>query len=87
MDQLSFVTKWNTFNEEKKNNKYSKFMSHEVNLFLYFKDKEYFGKTVRPFIVNKMEKTFMDHWLIGDYEAVRKYSDIKYFDKLNALEK
>ena len=29
----------------------------------------------------------MDHWLIGDYEVVGKYSDIKYFDKLNALEK
>ena len=31
MDQLFFMTKWNTFSEEKKNNKYSKFMSHKVN--------------------------------------------------------
>ena len=87
ISDLDFITKWNSYEKEKKNNKYSKFMSHEMNLFLYFKDKEYFNNVVLPFIANKMEKTFIDNWLIGDYDKLYKYTDIKYFDKLNALEK
>ena len=87
ISDLDFITKWNSYEKEKKNNKYSKFMSHEMNLFLYFKDKEYFKEVVLPFIANKMEKTFIDNWLIGDYDKLYKYTDIKYFDKLNALEK
>jgi len=38
VNDLSFLLKWNTLDEEEKNKKYSKFCCHEVNLFIYFKD-------------------------------------------------
>ena len=43
---LEFLIKWNTFSDEEKNKKYSNFCSHEVNLFIYFKDHTYFKSVV-----------------------------------------
>ena len=84
---LEFILKWNTFEMEEKNKKYSKFCCHEVNIFLYFKDPEYFNSVVKPFISNKMEKSFIDFWLLGDYAEIEHYKKIEFFDDLNSLEK
>ena len=86
-DDLSFLVKWNTFTHDEKNKKYSQYVCHEVNLFLFFKDPEYFKTVVRPFISNKMEKSFIDLWLVGDRDAVVKYKNIELLDRLNTLEK
>mmetsp|Transcript_40223 Transcript_40223/g.46145 ORF Transcript_40223/g.46145 Transcript_40223/m.46145 type:complete len:117 (-) Transcript_40223:34-384(-) len=33
-----------------------------------------------------MEKSFVDHWLLGDYDQILHYQTIGNFDKLNTLE-
>jgi len=71
---LEFLIKWNTFSDEEKNKKYSNFCSHEVNLFIYFKDPQYFKAVVRPFLENKMEKSFIDFWLLSDYEKIKHFA-------------
>ena len=86
-EDLEFLLKWHTFEEEEKNKKYSKFCCHEVNLFLFFKDREYFDAVVRPFLVNKMEKEFVDHWLLGNFAELTRYGNVENLDNLNALEK
>ena len=87
LDQtLFFLLKWNKLTGEQKNKKYNDYQCHEINLFLYFKDYEYFNKVARPFIASKMEKTFIDYWLLGEDDAILHYQDIGNFDKLNALE-
>ena len=87
LDQtLFFLLKWNKLTDEQKNKKYNDYQCHEMNLFLYFKDYEYFNKVAKPFIASKMEKTFIDHWLLGEDDAILHYQDIGNFDKLNALE-
>ena len=86
-NELDFLANWHTISAEEKHKKYSRFMSHEVNLFIYFKDPDYFKEVVRPFIANKMEKTFVDHWLLGNEEEVLKYKSLEYIDRLNTLEK
>jgi hypothetical protein len=83
---LFFLLKWGSLGEEQKNKKYTEFQCHEMNLFLYFKDNKYFVKVAKPFISSKMEKTFMDYWLLGDFEKILHYQEICHFDKLNALE-
>lgn len=83
---LFFLLKWNTFDEEEKHKKYNRYMCHEVNLFLYFKDREYFEKVVKPFIQNKMEKTFIDNYLLGNEEVCLEYSKIEHFTTLNSFE-
>ena len=42
LNDLSFLLKWNTMDFEEKNKNFSKQCCHEVNLFIYIKDPEYF---------------------------------------------
>jgi hypothetical protein len=62
-------------------------MCHELNLFIYFKDPRYFTSVVRPFIRNKMEKEFVDFWLLEDMEKLEDYTNVDLFHSLNCLEK
>jgi hypothetical protein len=64
-EHINNLLKWAEKDMEEKHKFYTKFFSHEMNLFLYFKDPEYFEKIARPFLVNKMEKTFVDFWLLN----------------------
>ena len=83
---LECLLKWNTFDEEEKNKQYSKYCSHETNMFIKFKDPDYFVKVVRPFLLQKMEKDFMDHWLLDNAHEIEKYKRVEMFDQLNAME-
>ncbi len=61
--------------------------SHELNLFLYKKDPTFFKAVVLPFLHNKMEKTFIDHYLLQNDAELRQYLDrTSLHDKLNFLE-
>ena len=42
----SFLKSWNTFKYEEKNKKYDEHASHELNIFLYFHDRDYFNNFV-----------------------------------------
>lgn len=56
---------WHTFDQTKKALQYSKYSCHELNFFLYRRDKPFFDSVVKNFIHNKMEKTFVDWYLLG----------------------
>lgn len=64
--EFNFVTRWPSLSNEEKRTLYSKFASHELNFFLLKKDPEFFEVVVRPFVQNKLHKTFLDHWLLND---------------------
>jgi len=82
------ITHWNVFAEEEKNKIVSRFGSHEVYLFICKKDKEYFDKVVKPFIENKMQKTFMDYYLLADMDKMTTYANNPLkLHNLNVLEK
>jgi len=61
------MLKWPSQSSEEKAKKYSEYCSHEFNVFLKLKDPTFFENAVRPFLTNKMEKTFVDYWLL-DYD-------------------
>lgn len=79
--------KWKQMTEEQKNNNYSAKTSHELNLFLYFKDRDYFNKVVRPFIACKLEKTFIDYYLLDMIDFIIEFSYLPKLTHLNAMEK
>ena len=82
----SFLKNWNTLTYEEKNKKYDEHASHELNIFLYFHDKDYFNNFLQPFIVNKLEKTFVDYFLIKNEKKLEEFSRVENMSKLNALE-
>ena len=85
--ELSFLLKWPTLDEETKLKQYSKYQCHELNIFLFFKDKDFYQKVIEPFLRNKMAKDFVDIWLLGNIKAVEEYKEISKFSLLNAFEK
>ncbi len=83
--ELAFVTDWPALEEEEKRERLSACASHELHLFLYHKDPAFFEAVVRPFLANKREKTFVDHWLLGD--DLSAYLEPWPFHQLNVAER
>ena len=74
--KFDWVVNWAFFDKEKKLKLYDEFACHEVNLFLRFRDKKFFEEVVAPFISNKIEKTFIDHFLLNNNEKMKEFSTI-----------
>ena len=74
-DKFKFILNLNDekFNEEDFLNKYNEVCGHEVNIFLYFKYPKLFNKYVKNIIKYKFEKTFIDYFLLDDYETLLQY--------------
>lgn len=61
---------------------------HELNLFVYQRDRSFFEQAVRPFLRNKCEKSVVDLVLLGDREQLRPLvMSVSLFTRLNVLEK
>ncbi|OUM70182.1 hypothetical protein PIROE2DRAFT_68451 [Piromyces sp. E2] len=79
------LTKWNSFTFKEKSQKYSSHICNELNLFIYFKDREFFNQVIMPFIKSKLIKCFIDKWLL--HEDLMEYiEDSNKFNKLNDFE-
>ena len=86
LDEWDFIGKWNTLTPEDQIKKYDKYISHEFNLFTYFKDREFFNAVVKPHITNKSTKQFIDYFLLEETEKLRSYFSPAKLESLNFLE-
>jgi hypothetical protein len=85
LKKFAFVAEWNKLEKERKQELYSEFACHELNLFLYFKDSEFFNKVVKAFVANKRDKRFIDYWLLGS--DLSRYCTGLPYSHLNAAER
>ncbi len=83
--EFGFVTKWPTFDEAKKRELYSKHACHELHFFLAENDPAFFDAVVKPYLANKKEKTFLDHYLLGD--PLERFLAPWEFGRLNIVER
>jgi hypothetical protein len=73
LTEFGFVLTWPKLKIEEKRALYSKYACHELNFFLSKKDPAFFAEVVKPYLANKKDKTFLDHWLVGsDLSAYMK---------------
>lgn len=85
---------WPTLDWKTKMVKFSKHACHELNFFLFKRDKPFFNEIVKPFIRNKMEKTFVDWYLLAIEctpnqftERILSYIDgFSFYEELNGFE-
>jgi hypothetical protein len=66
--------------------KFDEFVCDEMNIFLYFKDRAFFETYVKNYIRNKIEKTFVDFFLLEDEASLVEFSLPQNLLKLNAME-
>lgn len=72
-DFIDNMLKWPTLKNEQKAKTYSEYCSHEFNVFLKLKDPVFFENAVKPFLANKIEKTFVDYWLLGYHGTMKEF--------------
>jgi hypothetical protein len=84
-EKFRVLTDWDELTEKEKGQAYDELASHEMHLFLYFKDRPFFERLVRPYLANKLDKQIVDQWLLG--EDISEFGVAWRFERLNALEK
>ncbi len=83
--KFSFVLRWPGLTAKEKREFYERHACHELHFFVHEKDPKFFRDVVRPHLANKMHKTFMDHWLLGN--DLTGYVEPWQFGRLNILER
>jgi len=84
-DKFECLTRWPTLKDEEKERHYSDLACHELNLFLLAHDRAFFDRVVRPYLANKMQKQFMDDYVLG--VDLSKYVHPWKLAQLNAVER
>ena len=83
--KFGWLLQWPKLGDEERRAKYSEFACHELNFFLWRADTAFFEKTVRPYLANKKDKTFMDDFLLGNDLA--RYQEPWTYARLNVVER
>eukprot|EP00730_Choanoeca_flexa_P005743 TRINITY_DN12010_c0_g2_i3.p1 TRINITY_DN12010_c0_g2~~TRINITY_DN12010_c0_g2_i3.p1 ORF type:complete len:1507 (+),score=445.65 TRINITY_DN12010_c0_g2_i3:292-4521(+) len=83
--KFRFLTEWHSLSDADKSAKYSQYQCHEVNVFVYMKDPEFFANVVRPLLACRLDKDVIDCVLLG--LDVSRFLEPMRFKKLNAFEK
>ena len=83
--KFRFLNDWPTLSDADKRAKYSEFACHELHFFLYKKDRQFFDTVVRPYLIHKKDKTFMDDWLLQ--RPLNTYLSPWRYQQLNLVER
>ncbi|CEG71069.1 hypothetical protein RMATCC62417_06860 [Rhizopus microsporus] len=83
---FGFLSKWPTHSFKEKSKFYSDHVCHEFNVWLKRKDVNFFNKVVMPSIKSKVEKSFIDLYLL-EYDLSMYSQNMYLFSKLNTAEK
>ena len=84
-DKFECLSRWPSIKDEEKEKHYSDLACHELDLFLLVHDLPFFDRVVRPYLANKMQKQFMDDYVLGS--DLSKYTQPWRLAQLNAVER
>jgi hypothetical protein len=85
LEEFRFLTRWARLSDQEKDDLYSKHACHELHFFLARKDPAFFERVIKPYLANKLDKTFFDDYLLGNDLA--KYSQAWNYAQLNVVER
>eukprot|EP00051_Salpingoeca_urceolata_P005811 m.77604 g.77604 ORF g.77604 m.77604 type:complete len:2193 (-) comp14553_c0_seq2:73-6651(-) len=84
--RFEFVAKWHTLTAEQKTKKYSEYSCSELNFFLFKRDGDFFSSVVKPLLTNKLQKSFVDKWLLGldlaEYTLPSQIAQLNTFEQV-----
>ncbi|CAO3639136.1 unnamed protein product [Cunninghamella echinulata] len=86
LEDFDIIRRWENLSYEEKIKSFNKLNSHEFNLWLKFKDTDFFNTNVKPLIKSKIHKTFMDDYLI-DAELTKYANNLHSYQLLSTAEK
>jgi hypothetical protein len=83
--EFAFVAKWHTLSFDDKLDHCHRFACHELHLFVYFKDREFFEQQLAPLLRSKRRKTFVDDYMLG--LPLQRWLEPALLSTLNACER
>lgn len=84
-EKFRFITRWPELTDAEQRAKYSEFACHELDLFLYTKDRKFFEAVVQPLLEQKLQKQLVDRWLLS--RSIEEYRELWRVQRLNTLER
>jgi hypothetical protein len=86
LQKWSFLTKWQGLAASTKLEKLEELGGHELNVFVYFRDREFFEKVLKPTLRFKAKKELIDLLLLGEVGEVDASNELKLLEGKNMLE-
>ncbi|KAI8988000.1 hypothetical protein BDF20DRAFT_910548 [Mycotypha africana] len=86
IDKFYFLRNWSLLSVDEKLSLHEKHVCHEFNLWLKKKDYSFFEKWVKPALKSKVQKSFMDKYLI-DEDLTEYCQNIHQINQLSIAEK
>ncbi len=83
--EFILLMQWPKLSDAQRKNAAHLLASHEFHLFAYFKDRQWFNTHIKPILVNKRHRTFIDNYLLGS--DLTPYLSPWRYRMLNAAEK
>ncbi len=84
-EKFRFVTQWPQLSDDEKKSRYSEMSCHELDFFLYRKDRKFFDAVVEPLLQQKLDKQLVDLWLLD--KPVDAFQVLWRVQRLNTLER
>lgn len=84
-EKFRFVTQWHQLSDDEKKARYSEMSCHELDYFLYRKDRKFFEAVAAPLLQQKLDKQLVDLWLLD--KPVEAYQVLWRVQRLNTLER
>ena len=85
LSEFSKLPLWGTMDQSEKLSLYNSLASHELHVFIKVHDPAFFTTVVKPHLINKREKQFLDRWLLE--EDLSDYAKLDRYSRLNVAEK
>ena len=84
-EKFAFVGQWHKLTDAERRTNYNEMACHELNFYLYHKDRKFFDSVIKPLIAHKLEKQLIDRWLLE--EPLDEYTELWRVQRLNTLER
>lgn len=83
--RFAFLADWPAKTADEKATLYREHACHELHFFLFRKDRAFFDAAIKPFLQQKLEKDFLDRWLLD--EDLTGYLQPWEFARLHLIER
>jgi hypothetical protein len=71
LEKWRFLTEWNSLDQSVKQRYFEDFSSHELHIFIYFKDRPFFTRFVQPYLHSKSRLDTVDWLLLYPYPSLK----------------
>lgn len=86
-DNWEFLKNWEDHEFEELTAYIDKYFSHELNFFIFKRDRELFDSIIKPFLECKLKKDFIDYYLLQDMKTLVTYLNPHKIASLSTIEK